>query len=57
MVAYAMHTQRGSVPLQRHGSEDSCNDYKGKNLRQKLFTYNPRKAYPDEIQNIMRQIE
>ena len=31
--------------------------YKGKTLRQKLFTYNPRKAYPDEIQNIMRQIE
>lgn len=31
--------------------------YKGKTLAQKLFAYNPRAAYPGEIQRIMRQIE
>ena len=31
--------------------------YKGKPLQEKLFTYNPRPAYPDEIRRIMRQIE
>jgi hypothetical protein len=31
--------------------------YRGKTLQQKLFTYNPLPAYPDEIQKIMRQIE
>jgi len=31
--------------------------YKGKTLRDKLLTYNPRAAYPDEVQWIMRQIE
>jgi hypothetical protein len=31
--------------------------YKGKTLRDKLFTYNPRPAYPEEVQRIMRQIE
>jgi hypothetical protein len=31
--------------------------YKGKALRDKLFTYNPRPAYPGEVQRIMQQIE
>jgi hypothetical protein len=31
--------------------------YKGKNLQQKLFTYNPFPAYPGEVQRLMRQIE
>jgi hypothetical protein len=31
--------------------------YKGKTLQQKLFTYNPRPAYPAEVTRIMRQIE
>jgi hypothetical protein len=31
--------------------------YKGKTLERKLFTYNPRPAYPQEIQRIMLQIE
>jgi hypothetical protein len=31
--------------------------YKGKKLRDKLFTYNPLPAYPGEIERIMRQIE
>ena|SRR5579884_4155758 len=31
--------------------------YRGKSLREKLFTYNPRPAYPVEVQKIMRQIE
>jgi hypothetical protein len=31
--------------------------YKGKSLAEKLFTYNPRSAYPGEVEWIMRQIE
>jgi hypothetical protein len=31
--------------------------YKGKTLQDKLFTYNPRPAYPAEVHWIMRQIE
>ena len=31
--------------------------YRGKTLQEKLFIYNPRSAYPGEIQRIMRQIE
>jgi hypothetical protein len=31
--------------------------YKGKTLQGKLFTYNPRPAYPKEVERIMRQIE
>jgi hypothetical protein len=31
--------------------------YKGKNLYDKLYTYNPLPAYPKEVQWIMRQIE
>jgi hypothetical protein len=31
--------------------------YKGKTLQQKLFTYNPRSAYPGEVTRIMQQIE
>jgi hypothetical protein len=31
--------------------------YKGKTLEDKLFMYNPRAEYPDEVQRIMRQIE
>ena len=31
--------------------------YRGKSLQEKLFTYNPREAYPDEVKYIMRQIE
>jgi hypothetical protein len=31
--------------------------YRGKNLVEKLFVYNPRPAYPQEVQRIMRQIE
>jgi hypothetical protein len=31
--------------------------YKGKTLDDKLFTYNPRSAYPGEIRRIMGQIE
>jgi hypothetical protein len=31
--------------------------YKGKSLRDKLFTYNPLPNYPAEVQRIMRQIE
>jgi hypothetical protein len=33
------------------------NYYKGKTLQQKLFTYNPRPAYPGEVTQIMLQIE
>jgi hypothetical protein len=31
--------------------------YKGKSLREKLFTYNPLPTYPREVEWIMRQIE
>ncbi len=31
--------------------------YAGKDLVEKLFTYNPRRAYADEVRQIMRQIE
>jgi hypothetical protein len=31
--------------------------YKGKTVKDKLFTYNPRPAYPEEVNRIMRQIE
>lgn len=31
--------------------------YRGKSLPDKLFVYNPRRAYPNEVQRIMRQIE
>lgn len=31
--------------------------YAGKSLREKLYTYNPRPAYPVEVERIMRQIE
>ena len=31
--------------------------YQGKTLEQKLFSYNPREAYPAEVLSIMRQIE
>jgi hypothetical protein len=31
--------------------------YKDKSLHDKLFTYNPLPAYPDEVKRIMRQIE
>lgn len=31
--------------------------YQGKSLQEKLFVYNPRPAYPVEVQAIMRQIE
>lgn len=31
--------------------------YAGKSLHQKLFVYNPRLAYPAEVEKIMRQIE
>ncbi|MBV8843233.1 MAG: hypothetical protein JO307_10525 [Bryobacterales bacterium] len=31
--------------------------YKGKSLREKLFVYNPRDEYPDEVKRIMRQIK
>lgn len=31
--------------------------YHGKSLQEKLFVYNPRPAYPIEVQRIMRQIE
>jgi hypothetical protein len=31
--------------------------YKGKSLQQKLFTYNPLPAYPDEVTRIMQRIE
>jgi hypothetical protein len=31
--------------------------YKGKTLQDKLFTYNPFPAYPEEVKRIMRQIE
>jgi len=31
--------------------------YVGKTLREKLFTYNPRAAYPAEVESMMRQIE
>jgi hypothetical protein len=31
--------------------------YKGKTILEKLFTYNPKPAYPGEIDRIMRKIE
>lgn len=31
--------------------------YKGKTLEGKLFTYNPREAYPGEVRRIMEQAE
>jgi hypothetical protein len=31
--------------------------YRGKTLQDKLFTYNPKPAYPGEVLRIMRQIE
>jgi hypothetical protein len=31
--------------------------YVGKSLNEKLFTYNPRPAYPAEVERMMRQIE
>ncbi len=31
--------------------------FKGKSLQQKLWTYNPRAAYPGEVEKLMRKIE
>jgi hypothetical protein len=31
--------------------------YKGKTLQEKLYTYNPRPAYPDEVERIMRRAD
>ena len=41
--------------LSRHLAEQS--PYAGKRLNEKLFTYNPRIAYPAEVEHIMNQIE
>jgi hypothetical protein len=41
--------------LSRHLAEHR--PYAGKSLNEKLFTYNPRIAYPAEVEHIMRQIE
>jgi hypothetical protein len=41
--------------LSRHLAEQR--PYAGKNLNEKLFTYNPRIAYPAEVERIMKQIE
>jgi hypothetical protein len=41
--------------LTRHLAEQS--PYAGKSLNEKLFTYNPRIAYPGEVEHIMKQIE
>jgi len=60
---WGYHPGRQSFPSTREGIEFVARVlaegfyYKGKTLRDKLFTYNPRAAYPDEVQRIMRQIE
>ena len=41
--------------LSRHLAEQR--PYAGKRLKEKLFTYNPRIAYPAEVEHIMKQIE
>jgi hypothetical protein len=41
--------------LSRHLAEER--PYAGKSLNEKLFTYNPRVAYPAEVEHIMKQIE
>jgi len=41
--------------LSRHLAEQS--PYAGKSLNEKLFTYNPRIAYPGEVEHLMKQIE
>lgn len=41
--------------LSRHLAEHR--PYAGKSLTEKLFTYNPRIAYPAEVERIMKQIE
>jgi hypothetical protein len=41
--------------LSRHLAEQR--PYAGKSLNEKLFTYNPRVAYPAEVEHIMKQIE
>ncbi len=69
-VAYRMannhwgyHPDRQSFPTVEMGIDYVARQlaqgfyYQGKSLEQKLFVYNPRPAYPIEIQRIMRQIE
>jgi hypothetical protein len=41
--------------MTRRLAQHQC--YRGKNILDKLFTYNPRPAYPGEVQRIMSQIE
>src|SRR5947209_3401509 len=47
--------ETGIVRVARQLAEST--GYKGKTLEAKLFTYNPRSKYPEEIMRIMRQIE
>jgi hypothetical protein len=47
--------ESGIEYLSRHLAEQR--PYAGKRLDEKLFTYNPRIAYPAEVEHIMKQIE
>ncbi len=50
-----LSVESGIEYLSRHLAEQ-C-PYAGKSLNEKLFTYNPRVAYPAEVEHIMKQIE
>ncbi|HEY7333471.1 MAG TPA: hypothetical protein VH639_01215 [Bryobacteraceae bacterium] len=60
---WGYHSGRQSFPSVAQGIDFMAHQlvenppYKGKTLRQKLLTYNPRPAYSDEVAWIMRQIE
>jgi len=60
---WGYHPGRQSFPSVRTGIEFLARQlalnppYAGKALKDKLWTYNPKPAYPDEVQRIMRRIE
>jgi len=60
---WGYHPGRQSFPSVRAGIEFLARQlamkppYRGKSLDKKLWTYNPRPTYPEEVRRIMRQIE
>jgi hypothetical protein len=60
---WGYHPDRQSFPSVEEGIDYVARQlaqnpyYRGKSLVEKLFVYNPRPAYPEEVQRIMRQIE
>jgi hypothetical protein len=60
---WGYHPDRQSFPSVEEGIDYVARQlaqnpyYRGKTLVEKLFVYNPRRAYPTEVQRLMSQIE